>query len=243
MCALCGVLLNEHWAEQEGGRRERVFRVRAPEPRARLLRADAATTGAAASGSSAIAKGRSTVIADLGSLWVEAEKLAGPDARPARPRPGRVRCEDPGRARHGVSRQRQDHAALPPPRAPGHGRDGGDRERARRGRDRPPPAAAGRRAHGAAAERLPLLRAPRRSRRRAARPDRPSRRRRDPALPARRRRDDRARRTRRRSCTRSSRSRSSSTTTRSTAWWRPSMRSTASATTSRCSRQRRRTRS
>ena len=38
-----------------------------------------------------------------------------------------------------------------------------------------------------------MLRAPGRSRRRAARPDRPPRRGRDPALPARRRRDDRAR--------------------------------------------------
>ena len=28
MCALCGVLLEEHWAEQDGGRRARVFRVK-----------------------------------------------------------------------------------------------------------------------------------------------------------------------------------------------------------------------
>ena len=27
MCALCGVLLSDHWAEQDGGRRGRVFRV------------------------------------------------------------------------------------------------------------------------------------------------------------------------------------------------------------------------
>ena len=27
MCALCGVLLNDHWAEQDGGRRGRTFRV------------------------------------------------------------------------------------------------------------------------------------------------------------------------------------------------------------------------
>src|SRR5713226_6923212 len=28
MCALCGVLLERHWAEQDGGRRARVFRVK-----------------------------------------------------------------------------------------------------------------------------------------------------------------------------------------------------------------------
>ena len=27
MCALCGVLLEDHWAEQDGGRRGRAFRV------------------------------------------------------------------------------------------------------------------------------------------------------------------------------------------------------------------------
>ena len=28
MCALCGVLFDQHWAEQDGGRRARVFRVK-----------------------------------------------------------------------------------------------------------------------------------------------------------------------------------------------------------------------
>ena len=36
-------------------------------------------------------KGRSAVVANLGALWVEAERLAGAPARPARPRPRRAR--------------------------------------------------------------------------------------------------------------------------------------------------------
>jgi hypothetical protein len=89
MCALCGALLNEHWAEQEGGRRARVFRVRLVNRvlghfglrlddwggRMYVLRDR---------------KGRCAVVADLGSLWVEAERLAG---RPLDPlEPGLVRA-------------------------------------------------------------------------------------------------------------------------------------------------------
>jgi hypothetical protein len=76
MCTLCNVLLNEHWAEQEGGRRERAFRVR-------LLNRVLGYYGLKLDDWSGRvwvlrdAKGRSAVIADLGSLWVEAEKLAG----------------------------------------------------------------------------------------------------------------------------------------------------------------------
>jgi len=76
MCALCGVLLNEHWAEQEGGRRARVLRVglvnRVLEhfglrlddwgARVYVLRDR---------------KGRSVVVDNLGAVWAEAERLAG----------------------------------------------------------------------------------------------------------------------------------------------------------------------
>jgi hypothetical protein len=84
MCTLCNVLLNEHWAEQEGGRRERVFRVR-------LLNRVLAFYGLKLddwSGRIWIlrdSKGRSAVIGDLGSLWVEAERLAGRTLDPLDP--------------------------------------------------------------------------------------------------------------------------------------------------------------
>jgi hypothetical protein len=76
MCVLCGVLLNEHWAEQEGGRRGRVFR-------GRLLNRVLGFYGLRLDDWSGRmwtlrdAKGKSVVVADLGSLWVEAERLAG----------------------------------------------------------------------------------------------------------------------------------------------------------------------
>ncbi|HEY1367532.1 MAG TPA: hypothetical protein VGF23_10475 [Gaiellaceae bacterium] len=76
MCALCGVLLNEHWAEQEGGRRGRVFRVR-------LLNRVLGHFGLRLDDWSGRVyvlrdrKGRSVVVSDLGVLWVEAERLAG----------------------------------------------------------------------------------------------------------------------------------------------------------------------
>jgi hypothetical protein len=79
MCALCGVLLDEHWAEVDGqpaGRRARYFRVKLANRvldhfglrlddwggRVYVLRDR---------------KGRSAVVANLGVLWVEAERLAG----------------------------------------------------------------------------------------------------------------------------------------------------------------------
>jgi hypothetical protein len=75
MCALCGVLLEEHWAEK-GGRRERTLRVALLNRildhfglhlddwggRVYVLRDR---------------KGRSAVVANLGALWVEAERLVG----------------------------------------------------------------------------------------------------------------------------------------------------------------------
>ena len=76
MCALCGVLLEEHWAEGEGGRRGRALRVS-------LLNRVLAHFGLRLddwSGSVYVLrdrKGGSAVVPDLGSLWVEAERLAG----------------------------------------------------------------------------------------------------------------------------------------------------------------------
>jgi hypothetical protein len=84
MCALCGVLLDEHWAEQGGGRRARAFRVRLANRvldyfglrlddwggRVYVLRDR---------------KGRAVVVASLGTLWVEAERLAGRTLDPLDP--------------------------------------------------------------------------------------------------------------------------------------------------------------
>jgi hypothetical protein len=84
MCALCGVLLNEHWAEQEGGRRGRVFRVA-------LLNRVLAHFGLRLDDWSGRVyvlrdrKGRSVVVSDLGVLWVEAERLAGRPLDPLDP--------------------------------------------------------------------------------------------------------------------------------------------------------------
>jgi hypothetical protein len=83
MCALCGVLLEEHWSE-DGGRRARVFRVKLANRvldhfglrlddwggRVYVLRDR---------------KGRSAVVANLGVLWVEAERLAGRPLDPLDP--------------------------------------------------------------------------------------------------------------------------------------------------------------
>jgi hypothetical protein len=84
MCALCGVLLDEHWAEQDGGRRARALRVRLANRvldyfglrlddwggRLYVLRDR---------------KGRAVVVANLGALWVEAERLAGRTLDPLDP--------------------------------------------------------------------------------------------------------------------------------------------------------------
>jgi len=84
MCVLCGVLLNEHWAEQEGGRRGRVFRVR-------LLNRVLAFYGLRLDDWGGRiwvlrdAKGRSAVVADLGSLWAKAEELTGRKLDPLDP--------------------------------------------------------------------------------------------------------------------------------------------------------------
>jgi hypothetical protein len=84
MCSLCNVLVNDHWAEQEGGRRGRVFRVR-------LLNRVLGFYGLRLDDWSGRvwvlrdSKGRSVVVRDLGSLWLEAEKLTGRPLDPLDP--------------------------------------------------------------------------------------------------------------------------------------------------------------
>lgn len=76
MCALCGALLSEHWAEQDGGRRGRMLRVR-------LLNRVLVHFGLELGDWSGRVyvlrdrKGGSAVVADLATLWQEAERLAG----------------------------------------------------------------------------------------------------------------------------------------------------------------------
>jgi hypothetical protein len=84
MCVLCGVLLNEHWAEQEGGRRGRVFR-------GRLLNRVLHVYGLRLDDWSGRvwvlrdSKGRTAVVDNLGAVWAEAEKLAGRPLDPLDP--------------------------------------------------------------------------------------------------------------------------------------------------------------
>ena len=84
MCGLCSVLLEEHWAEESGGRRARAFRVA-------LLNRVLAYYGLELSDWAGSVytlrdrKGRSAVVTDLGSLWSEAEQLAGRPLDPLDP--------------------------------------------------------------------------------------------------------------------------------------------------------------
>ena len=84
MCVLCNVLLNDHWAEQEGGRRGRIFR-------ARLLNRVLGFYGLRLDDWGGRVwvvrdrKGRAAVVRDLGSLWAEAERLAGRTLDPLDP--------------------------------------------------------------------------------------------------------------------------------------------------------------
>jgi len=89
MCALCGVLLSDHWAENEGGRRARLFRVELVN---RVLDHYALRLDDWAGRVYVLRDrtGRSVVVDNLGVLWTEAAKLAG---RPLDPLdPGLVRA-------------------------------------------------------------------------------------------------------------------------------------------------------
>ena len=230
---------NEHWADDGAGRRDRVIRTALLE---RVLgRFGLGVREWAGQYVVTDGKGRTEVADDLAGLWAAAERLAGPAARPARPgAPGRSRREDARRARHGLPRERQDDADPRAARGPGARRDGGDRERARRDRDRPRDPPPRRRAHGPARVGLRLLHAPRRPRGRAARP-RSTGGRRGEIPPFTRVVVETTGRRRPGADPRDARlaSRSSATSTRSTPSSRPSTPSTGSAARSRSGRSRR----
>jgi hypothetical protein len=84
MCALCGVLLTDHWAEADGGRRGRTFRVA-------LVNRVLAHFGLRLDDWAGRVyvlrdrKGRSVVVDDLGVLWTEAARLAGRPLDPLDP--------------------------------------------------------------------------------------------------------------------------------------------------------------
>ena len=83
MCALCGVLRNEHWADQGAGRRARVIRTA-------LLERVLARFGLGVrewAGQYVVSdgKGRSEVADDLAGLWAAAERLAGRPLDPLDP--------------------------------------------------------------------------------------------------------------------------------------------------------------
>ena len=76
MCGLCGVLLSDHWAEQQGGRRGRALRLALLN---RVLDHFGLRLDDWAGRVYVLRdrKGRSVVVDDLGALWSEAERLAG----------------------------------------------------------------------------------------------------------------------------------------------------------------------
>jgi len=84
MCGLCSVLMSEHWAEEGGGRRARVFRVS-------LLNRVLSHYGLELSDWAGSVytlrdrKGRASVVTDIGSLWSEAERLTGQPLDPLDP--------------------------------------------------------------------------------------------------------------------------------------------------------------
>jgi len=84
MCALCGVLLNDHWAEQEGGRRGRTFRVGLVN---RVLDHYGLQLDDWAGRVYVLRdrKGRAAVVVNLGVLWAQAAVLAGRPLDPLDP--------------------------------------------------------------------------------------------------------------------------------------------------------------
>jgi hypothetical protein len=83
MCALCSVL-SEHWAEADGGRRTQLLRLS-------LLNRVLAHFGLRLDGWGGRdyvlrdRVGRTAVVSDIGSLWVEAERLVGRPLDPLDP--------------------------------------------------------------------------------------------------------------------------------------------------------------
>jgi hypothetical protein len=84
MCSLCGVLLNESWAEQGGDRRARALRLRIMN---RVLahfglRLDEWAGRVYVLGDRT---GRTAVVDDLSAIWREAERLIGRPLDPLDP--------------------------------------------------------------------------------------------------------------------------------------------------------------
>ena len=84
MCALCGVLLSDHWAEREGGRRSRFVRMR-------LLNRVLGHYGLRLdewAGSVYVLRdrtGRTAVVDNVGAIWAEAARLLGRPLDPLDP--------------------------------------------------------------------------------------------------------------------------------------------------------------
>jgi hypothetical protein len=76
MCGLCGVILNQHWAEQDGGRRARVFRAALLD---RVLDHFGLSLHDWAGAVYVLRdrKGAAAVVHDIGAVWSEAERLLG----------------------------------------------------------------------------------------------------------------------------------------------------------------------
>ena len=84
MCSLCGVMAKEHWAEAGDGARSRAFRAAALTP---VLHHFGLSVSTWAAGSYVVRdrKGGTAVVADLGALWVQAERLVGAALDPLDP--------------------------------------------------------------------------------------------------------------------------------------------------------------
>ncbi|HEY7536387.1 MAG TPA: hypothetical protein VH721_00240 [Gaiellaceae bacterium] len=84
MCALCGVLLSDHWAETEGGRRGRTARVELVN---RVLDHFGLRLDDWAGRVYVLRDrtGRTAVVDNLGILWTEAARLAGRPLDPLDP--------------------------------------------------------------------------------------------------------------------------------------------------------------
>lgn len=76
MCALCGVIPNQHWAEQDGGRRARALRTALLD---RVLDHFGLSLHDWAGGVYVLRdrKGAVAVVQDVGAVWREAERLLG----------------------------------------------------------------------------------------------------------------------------------------------------------------------
>jgi hypothetical protein len=84
VCALCGILLQSHWSERGTGRRERIFRVRLVNRVLAYYGLELGDWGGRVYVLRDL-KGKSSVVNDLGSLWAEAERMAGRPLDPLDP--------------------------------------------------------------------------------------------------------------------------------------------------------------